>query len=158
MANQYDDDYDYEEEETQDSSGPANLRKALKKAERERKALEEQLTAVKSNLRERSVKDVLETKGVNSKIAKFIPSDVEAPEQIAAWLDENADVFGFQTNEQSQPTELSQDAITEQRINNSASTGVTPGRDEDLANRIASAQSKEELMQLMGIVGLGRNR
>jgi len=157
MANQYDDDYDFEDE-VQDSSGPANLRKALKKAEKDRAALQEQLAAVKNNLRERSVRDVLETKGVNSKIAKFIPSDVEAPEQIAAWLDENADVFGFRTNEQSEPTELSQDAITEQRINTSASTGITPGRDEDLANRIASAQSKEELMQLMGIVGLGRNR
>jgi hypothetical protein len=159
MANQYDDDYNYEEEEeTSDSSGPANLRKALKKAERERTALQEQLAAVKNNLRERSVRDVLETKGVNSKIAKFIPGDIEAPEQIAAWLDENADVFGFRTEEQSQPAELSQEAITEQRINSSASTGITPGRDEDLATRIANAQSKEELMSLMGIVPLGRVR
>jgi len=157
MANQYDDDYEFEEE-TQDSSGPANLRKALKKAERERTALQEQLAAVKNNLRERSVKDVLETKGVNSKIAKFIPGDIEAPEQIAAWLDENADVFGFRTEEQSQPAELSQEAITDQRINASASTGSTPSRDEDLAARIANAQSKEELMTLMGIVPLGRVR
>ena len=158
MANQYDDDdYDYEEE-TSDSNGPANLRKALKKAERERTALQEQLTAVKNNLRERSVKDVLETKGVNSKIAKFIPSDVEAPEQIAAWLDENADVFGFRTEEQSQPAELSQEAITDQRINSSTSTGVTPSRDEDMATRIANAQSKEELMAMMGITSLGRVR
>ena len=158
MANQYDDDdYDYEEE-TQDSNGPANLRKALRKAEKDRKALEEQLSSLKSNLRERSVKDVLETKGVNSKIAKFIPSDLEAPEQIAVWLEENADVFGFSTNRQSEPAELSQEAITEQRINNSASTGITPGRDEDLYNKIQSASSKEELMQLMGIVTNGRAR
>jgi len=157
MANQYDDDYDYEEDNS-DSSGPANLRKALKKAEKERKALEEQLAAVRTDLRERSVRDVLETKGVNSKIAKFIPSDIQAPEQIAAWLDENADVFGFTTNEQSQPAELSPEAVTEQRINASASTGITPGRDEDLANKIANAQSKEELMALMGITSLGRVR
>ena len=158
MANQYDDDdYDYEEE-PQDSSGPANLRKALRKAEKERKALEEQLSSLKSNFRERSVKDVLETKGVNSKIAKFIPGDVDSPEQIAVWLEENADVFGFSTNTQSQPAELSQEAITDQRINNSTSTGATPGRDEELANRIASAQTKEELMQLMGIATNGRNR
>lgn len=157
MANQYDDDYDYEDTSS-DSSGPANLRKALKKAEKERKALEEQLAAVKTNLRERSVRDVLETKGVNSKIAKFIPSDIEAPEQIAAWLDENADVFGFTTNEQSQPAELSPEAVTEQRINASVSTGATPGRDEDLINKIQSASTKEELMSLMGHVTLGRVR
>jgi len=158
MADQYDYDDDYEDE-VQDSAGPANLRKALKKAEKDRKALEEQLASVKSNLRERSVKDVLETKGVNAKIAKFIPSDADTPEQIAAWLDENADVFGFSNNvQESEPAELSEQAIADQRINNSTSTGATPGRDEDLFNKIANAKSKEELQQLMGIVGVGRVR
>jgi len=158
MADQYDYDDDYEEE-VQDSAGPANLRKALKKAEKDRKALEEQLASVKSNLRERSVKDVLETKGVNAKIAKFIPADADTPEQIAAWLDENADVFGFSTTTaQSEPTELSEDAIADQRINNSVNTAASPGRDEDMMTKIASASSKEELMQLMGIATNGRNR
>jgi hypothetical protein len=157
MADQYDYDDDYEE--TQDSQGPANLRKALKKREKELKALEEELSSLKSNLRERSVKDVLETKGVNEKIAKFIPHDVSSPEQIAAWLDENAEVFGFSNSTaQSEPAELSEQAITDQRINNSTSTASVPGRDDDLMAKIANAQSKEELQQLMGIVGVGRVR
>jgi uncharacterized alpha-E superfamily protein len=71
MANQYndyddDDDYDIEEE-----SGPASLRKALKKAEREAKQLRDELTSLRSESRTRTVKDVLETKGVNPKIAAF---------------------------------------------------------------------------------------
>lgn len=157
MASQYDYDDDYEE--SQDSQGPANLRKALKKREKELKALEDELNSLKSNLRERSVKDVLETKGVSDKIAKFIPHDVSSPEQIAAWLDENADVFGFSNSKQeSEPAELSQEAITDQRINSSTSTAATPGRDDDLMARIANAKSKEELETLMGVANIGRVR
>ena len=146
MANQYDDD-DFDDEVV--DNGPANLRKALKRAEKERNALQEQLAAVKSNLRQRSVKDVLETKGVNPKIATFIPSDLEAPEQIAAWLDEHSDVFGFAVT-QSESTEISENDAAIQRIESSTNSAVTPGRDADLFNKIASASTKEELAQLMG--------
>jgi hypothetical protein len=148
MANQYDDD-DFDDEVV--DNGPANLRKALKRAERERNALQEQLDSVKSNLRQRSVKDVLETKGVNSKIAAFIPSDLEAPEQIAAWLDEYSDVFGF-AQAQSEPTETTENDAAIQRIESSTNNAVTPGRDADLYNKIASAQTREELAQIMGHV------
>jgi len=146
MANQYDDD-DFDDEVV--DNGPANLRKALKKAERERNALQEQLDSVKSNLRQRSVKDVLETKGVNPKIAAFIPSDLDAPEQIAAWLDEYSDVFGF-AQAQSETTEITENDAAIQRIESATNSAVTPGRDADLFNKIASATTKEELAQIMG--------
>ena len=95
MANQYDEDDDFDvTDETQDANGPANLRKALKRAEKEKKELAEQLSAIQSDLRSRSVKEVLAQKGVPDKVAKFIPGDVSTPEQIDAWLTENADVFG----------------------------------------------------------------
>jgi hypothetical protein len=146
MANQYDDDDSYDEAV---DNGPANLRKALKRAEKERESLKEELAGLKSNLRQRSVKDVLETKGVNPKIANFIPSSIEAPEQIAAWLDENADVFGFAAP-QSESTETTENDAAIQRIESATNSAVTPGRDADLFNKIASASTKEELAQLMG--------
>jgi len=146
MANQYDDD-DFDDEVV--DNGPANLRRALKKAEKERNALQEQLDSVKSNLRQRSVKDVLETKGVNPKIAAFIPSDLDAPEQIAAWLDEYSDVFGF-AQAQSEVAETSENDAAIQRIESATNSASTPGRDADLFNKIASAATKEELAQLMG--------
>jgi len=86
MANQYDEDDFDEVEDTQDTNGPANLRKALKRAEKEKKELTEQLAAIQSDLRSRSVKDVLASKGVPDKLAKFIPSEVSTPEQVDAWL------------------------------------------------------------------------
>jgi hypothetical protein len=99
MANQYEDDDFDDVEETQDANGPANLRKALKRAEKEKKELAEQLAAIQSDLRSRSVKEVLAQKGVPDKVAKFVPADVSTPEQIDAWLTENADIFGIKPAE-----------------------------------------------------------
>ena len=154
MANQYDE-YDDDDFEV-DSEGPANLRKALKKAEKQRKELEEQLSSMKSSLRERSVKDVLETKGVNAKIATFIPKEIETPEQIATWLTEYSDVFGFQVQQQSSDQPLSEDAISAQRIDNSTSNAISPSRDDDAMARVKAATTREELDQLIFGTTMGR--
>lgn len=145
MPNQYDE-YD---DDSFDEGGPANLRKALKKAEKQRKELEDQLQMLQSSMRERSVKDVLEAKGVNSKIAAFIPKDINAPEAIAAWLDEYADVFGFANQQQSAEPEISEDARTAMRIDGTVTTASSPGRDEDLMSRVKSATTREELDNLI---------
>ena len=129
MANQYEDeDYDEVEETQQDPNGPANLRKALKRAEKEKKELAEQLAAIQSDLRNRSVKDVLANKGVSEKIAKFIPSDVTTPEQIDSWLTENGDIFGITKPEEVAAQEAEkQDAIRAyQRINAATQNANTP--------------------------------
>jgi hypothetical protein len=154
MANQYDE-YDDDNDEF-DLEGPANLRKALKKAEKQRKELEEQLSSLKSNLRDRSVKDVLETKGINAKIAAFIPKEIDTPEQIASWLTEYADVFGFQAEQPSNDQPLSENAVASQRIDNAVSGATTPSGDDDIMARLASASTKEELDQLIFGKTMGR--
>jgi hypothetical protein len=152
MANQYEDDDFDDVEETQDQNGPANLRKALKRAEKEKKELVEQLSAIQSDLRSRSVKEVLATKGVPDKVAKFIPSDISTPEQIDSWLTENADVFGFsKTEEAVQADEETQANVTSyQRINAATQNAGTPSRDQDLAAKLAGVKSLEELNALTG--------
>ena len=154
MANQYDEDDDFDvTDETQDANGPANLRKALKRAEKEKKELSEQLAQIQSDLRSRSVKDVLATKGVPDKVAKFIPGDVSTPEQIDAWLNENSDVFGFQKVEQ-ESAPISEEEQTNrasyQRINAATQNATTPSRDVDLMSKISGAKSIDELNELMG--------
>ena len=79
--------------------GPAQLRKALKAAEDARKAADAELAQYKAKERTREIETVLATKGVKPQIAKFIPAEVAAPDQIEKWLTENADVFGFQTTD-----------------------------------------------------------
>lgn len=157
MANQYDDDDDddldtVEEQPTQEV--PAGLRKALRKAEREKKELAEQLAAIQSDLRGRTVKEILEKKGVSDKVAKFIPGDVSTPEQVDAWLAENADIFGIK------PTEAETAQVTEeeaanraayQRINAATQNANTPTRNQDVAAKIAGAKNINELNDLLGL-------
>jgi hypothetical protein len=152
MTNQYDE-YEDDDFETEEAQGPAKLRNALKKAEKREKALMEELAALKGNVRQRSVKDVLEAKGVNPKIAAFIPAGVDAPEKIAAWLDEYADVFGFAN--QSQESAVQGDA-TARRIEEVTQTATTPTGGEDVLARLTSAKSKDELDQLIFGTSLGR--
>ena len=152
MANQYEDDDFDDVEETQDQNGPANLRKALKRAEKEKKDLTEQLAAIQSDLRSRSVKEVLATKGVPDKVAKFIPGDITTPEQIDSWLTENADVFEFSKTEAAvQANEETQANVASyQRINAATQNANTPSRDQDLAAKLAGVKSLEELNALTG--------
>jgi hypothetical protein len=153
MANQYDEDDDFDvTDETQDANGPANLRKALKRAEKEKKELSDQLTAIQSDLRNRSVKEVLAQKGVPDKVSKFIPSDVTTPEQIDSWLTENADVFGFQKSEAAAQADEEQQAnvAAYQRINAATQNANTPSRDQDLASKLAGAKTIDELNALTG--------
>jgi hypothetical protein len=152
MANQYEDDDFDEIEDVQDQNGPANLRKALKRAEKEKKDLVEQLASIQSDLRSRSVKEVLATKGVPDKVAKFIPSDISTPEQIDSWLTENADVFGFsKTEEAVQADEETQANVTSyQRINAATQNAGTPSRDQDLAAKLAGVKTLDELNALTG--------
>jgi hypothetical protein len=160
MANQYEDDDFDDIEETQDANGPANLRKALKRAEKEKKELAEQLAAIQSDLRSRSVKEVLASKGVPDKVAKFIPSDVSTPEQVDAWLSENADVFGFAKPAESAEVsdETKANVASYQRINAATQNASAPTRDADMAAKLSSkALTKEDLDAMTGNVS-GRFR
>jgi len=154
MANQYEDDEDdFVNETAETDNGPANLRKALKRAEKEKKELADQLAQIQSDLRSRSVKEVLANKGVPEKVAKFIPGDISTPEAVDAWLSENADVFGFQiAGQEPAPTseETQANVAAYQRINAASQNANTPTRDQDLAAKIAGAKTVEELNALTG--------
>jgi hypothetical protein len=162
MADQYnddEDDLDYDDQPQADQNGPANLRKALKRAEREKKELADQLATIQADLRGRSVKEVLEQKGVPTKVAKFIPGDVSTPEQIDAWLNENADVFGFAAPEDAPSEEPTPNARETQRINATLQNANTPSRDADAAAKLAGVKTREELdMLVFGQKVTGRGR
>lgn len=155
MANQYEDDDFDDIEETTDQNGPANLRKALKRAEREKKEMAEQLAAIQADLRSRSVKEVLASKGVPDKVAKFIPGDVTTPEQIDSWLSENADVFGFSKSEEAvQADENTQANVAAyNRINAATQNANTPTREADLMAKLEGAKSIDELNAITGNPG-----
>lgn len=150
----YDDD-DLYEDDGQDAGSTAlkELRKANRAKEKQLKELQEELQAMRSSLRERSVKDVLAAKGLPEKIARFIPESATTSDEVEAWLAENGDVFGVTpqadtastTPQQSDPT---LDALG--RISQVQSTGQPLSNDPDQLNAlIRSAQSPEELNKLL---------
>jgi hypothetical protein len=95
----------------------------------------------------------LAQKGVPDKVAKFVPGDVSTPEQIDAWLAENADIFGVKPAEETAQVSQEQQAnvASYQRINAATQNAATPTRDQDLAAKIAGAKNIDELNALTGL-------
>lgn len=139
-------------ETSNDSNAMKELRKAYKKLQAEKKELSEMLEGMQSSLRERSVKDVLASKGLPEKIAAFIPKDATTSDEVEAWINEYGDVFGVQV-EAEQPAQqpaYNADLAALNRISQTQSSGQPFTNDPDqLASLINSAQSPEELNKLL---------
>jgi hypothetical protein len=152
--------FEYEDDED-DYTSESNdlvkqLRKANKQKEKELAELKAQFGEVSKAQRERNIKDVLESRGVNSKIAKFIPTDIDPTEEsLSKWLDDNGDVFGFSATEPTnQPAVDPAQAAAYKRMNSVTEQGLTPDASDDLMRRLMSANSKEELDEVIRMSGL----
>lgn len=144
---QYDDDDDFDDDI---DGGITAVRKALRAAEKRAKALEQELSTYRTESRQRAMQAAIEAKGLNPKIAAFVPADVTT-EQIGSWLDEYAEVFAPQgTAPQSQeptPEPIIPDGAD---IFAQASTGPAPTGDEsELLALIKGATSKADLDRLI---------
>ena len=124
------------------------LRKALKAEQKRNKELETTMGDLTKSQKERILKDALASRGVNPKIAQFIPSDIEASEDaIGAWLDSNGDVFGYKPSEKSKVAQ--QDIAAMQRMDSALTGAETPASSDDLLNRIANAGSEDEILSIL---------
>lgn len=147
-------DGDYDDDDYSDESNPLkNLRKENRAKEKQIKELQEQLTAISKVQRERSLADVLTTRGLNSKIARFIPEDVTSEEDVASWLDANSDLFGVPAASTEESAEADQNAELHsalQKIASTQSTGQAPSGDpSQIAALIAGARTPEELNRIL---------
>jgi predicted RNase H-like nuclease (RuvC/YqgF family) len=152
MATNYDDDDLDEDFEPQDVV--KQLRRVNKTLEKRLKELEVEATTLKNQTRQRTVKDVLTSKGINPKVAAFIPQDLDASEEaVNNWLNEYGDVFGVNQDakegESQAPTNPALQA--QKRINDVVSTGTPPGVDEDSMSKILNAKTAAELSALLGV-------
>jgi hypothetical protein len=155
--------FEYEDDEdniTTDNSDNGNdlvkqLRKAAKQKDKELQELRSQFENLNKAQRERAIKDTLESRGVNSKIAKFIPSDIDPTEEsLSKWLDENGDVFGFQATPTNQATTDPADIAAYKRMSQTTEQGLTPDSSDDLMRKILSAATPEELGDILRQSGL----
>jgi hypothetical protein len=153
--------YDYEDEDdiTQDDSSNdlvKQLRRASKAKDKELQELKAQFESLNKAQRDRAIKDALASRGVNSKIASFIPQDIDPTEEsVSKWLEDYADVFGIETSQtQATPNVNPNDAAAYKRMTNSADSGVSPEHNGDIMQRLMNANSKEELDDVIRLSGL----
>ena len=147
--------YEYDDEDDDFGNEPQDVVKQLRKVnrtlEKRLKELEQEATTLKVQTRQRTVKDVLSAKGINPKVAAFIPQDIDTTEEaVSAWLAEYGDVFGVQqSTEETQAKETATDA--QRRIQNVMQTGTPPGVDEDALAKILNATSAADLSSILGV-------
>ena len=154
MSNQ---DYEDDDLESNDSGNDLvkQLRKANKQKEKELAELKAQFENLSKSQRERAIKDALAARGVNTKIASFIPQDIDPTEEsVSKWLESNADVFGIQVAENQTPNVDPAQAKQYQRMTNAAEQGNSPNAQADIMQKLLNANSREELDAVIRQSGL----
>ena len=154
-------DYEDDDFDLEDNSSNANndlvkqLRKQLKQKEKELADFNSKLGELSKSQRERAIKDVLEARGVNKKIASFIPSDLDPTEEsLSKWLDDNGDVFGIQAPDTNQNNVDPAEAAKYQKMNQAMNNGITPDATDDIMKKLLSAETPEQLAEVMRLSGL----
>jgi len=148
-----DDEFDFDIEEETTSRGSDDVLKKVRRAERAKdKQLKEalaELESLRKFQRESTISQVLNEKGVNPKVAKFIPSDIElSADSINAWLNDNGDLFGFATPAKESPVS-SEDLGALRQMDMVASGALTPDDVNDAFSMVNNAQSAEELLNYL---------
>ena len=152
--------YDYEDEDDNNNVDTSTdlikqLRKANKQKEKELAELKAQFEGLNKSQRERAIKDALAARGVNTKIASFIPQDIDPTEEsVSKWLESNADVFGIQSSENQTANVDPTQAKQYQRMTNAAEQGNSPNAQADVMQKLLNANSREELDSIIRQSGL----
>lgn len=125
------------------------LRKAKRADEKRIKELTEQLETFTKAQREAVIKKVLETKGVSPKAARLVAREIEGDfteETVSNWLDDNAEVFGLQVQQEQPANTLDRAALRQQDM--VTQQAITPDADQNLAYQVDNA-SEEELLAMI---------
>ncbi len=152
--------YDYEDDDfdMEDTSNDLvkQLRKATKQKDKELAELKAQFESLNKAQRERTIKDALESRGVNSKIASFIPQDIDPTEEsVSKWLEDYADVFGIEVGQnQATPNVDPAQAAAYKRMTNAVESGSSPAHNDNIMQKLMNANTKEELDEVIRLSGL----
>ena len=148
-----DDEFDFD---TEEETTPRSSDDVLKKVRRAERAKDKQLKEALAELeglrkfqRESTISQVLNEKGVNPKVAKFIPGDIElSPDSISEWLNDNGELFGFAAPTREAPISH-EDMGALQQMGMVASGALTPDDVNDAFSMVNNAQSAEELLNYL---------
>jgi len=149
-----DDESDFEDYSDEPQRGSSDdVLKKVRRAERSKdKQLKEalaELESLRKFQRESTISQVLNEKGVNPKVAKFIPEDIElSADSISEWLNDNGDLFGFAAPAKESPISH-EDMGALQQMGMVASGALTPDDVNDAFSMVNNAQSAEELLNYL---------
>lgn len=149
---QFDDDDDFDDNDNINVVRKADRAKAKRISE-----LEKELSSFRTSARKQALQGAIEAKGLNPKIAAFVPADL-SPDEVGDWLTEYGDVFApsgaapvVDDAPQELPTGITPEGAA--AFSEVANSGAAPTGDEgQLLARIKAAKTPEELNQILGIV------
>lgn len=157
LDNWDDDDFDFDFDEDETTQVPANnsndlvkkLRKSDRAKEKQIKELTAKLSELQSAQRDTVVKSFLTEQGLNPKVAKFIPADIEpSAEALSQWVGEYGDVFGLQVAHKD-ATQTNPDLATLRQIDAVTQGAVTPDKIENMLLRLDQAGSADDIINMI---------
>lgn len=138
-----------DDEEFSQAELPKKLRAKIKELSAELSEAKAESTTLKADSRKRLLGETLTQRGLNPKIAQFIPADLDE-DGIGEWLNENAEVFsGGQSADTPAQTVIARDAEQAQAIKRMANSerGATTGQEvNSVMSGIENSTNMEELM------------
>jgi hypothetical protein len=153
MSNKYqdweDDDDNMENDDPNSTDLVRKLRKSDRSKEKRIRDLESELNTIRSAQRGNSIKSILSEKGVNPKVAAFIPEDIDpTPEAVENWINEYAELFGLKNN--AGQNGLSQNDVNALREIDSVTSGaLSPDKEQDMLLRLDQAQSVDDIINMI---------
>jgi hypothetical protein len=150
----WDDDLEFEDYDDAPSRGSSDdvlkkVRRAERAKDKQLKELQAELDSLRKFQREATISQVLAEKGVNPKVAKFIPADIEmSSDSINNWLTDNGELFGVAAPVQ-QSAAQSEDYAALRQIDAVTSGAISPDDVNDAFNIMNNAGSAEELLNFL---------
>jgi hypothetical protein len=150
----WDDDFEFEDYDDEPQRGASDdvlkkVRRAERAKDKQLKELQSELEALRKFQREATISQVLTEKGVNPKVAKFIPADIEmSSDSISNWLTDNGELFGVAAPVQ-QNAAHSEDFAALRQIDAVTSGAISPDDVNDAFNIMNNAGSAEELLNFL---------
>jgi hypothetical protein len=144
--------YDFEDDSSDFGTDLVKkLRKQVDLLSKELKERDQVIEEFQTYSHEASVGEILESFGLNPRIAQFIPSDIEADEDaVSEWLTEYGDAFGITAVEESEAGyEPDADAQSFEQISDFENGDIDPSIGQDISSLIANASSAEELTNFL---------
>lgn len=138
----------YLDDQDDDTNLVKDLRKQLREALKAKDTAEGRVTELEGTVRARSVEEVLTSKSVDKRIAKFIPPDVKDEAGVTAWLAENGELFGVTKVDEPDAEGVDIEAARRTQAAASGSSG-TPDRQQQQLDAVRKATTKEELDALV---------